>query len=112
MFGFYKKENDLIELLKALLTLINGTADISIPEEEMFIKSFVDQNKKPLEVNIDQNLKQIKPKVSCYRLRSRYQQINENNNLLMEAKKIICEILVVIFNMRTESRITCFLTKF
>ena len=46
MYGFYKKEQDLLELLKALLTLINGTADISIPEEEMFIKTFVDSKKK------------------------------------------------------------------
>ena len=60
-------------MLEVLLTLINGTADISIPEEEMYIKTFVDKNKKALEVNIDQNMKQIKPKVSCYRLRSRYQ---------------------------------------
>ena len=47
MFGFYKGEESLIELLKALLTLINGTGDITDKEEENYIKSYVDvKNKK------------------------------------------------------------------
>jgi len=33
LFGFYQKKEDLIALLTVLLKLLNGTADITVPEE-------------------------------------------------------------------------------
>jgi hypothetical protein len=34
IFGFYQKKKDLIALLKVLLKLLNGTADVTLEEEE------------------------------------------------------------------------------
>ena len=44
-FGFYKKEEFLVELLDVLLVLLNGVSDITLPEEQQFIKSFTKAQK-------------------------------------------------------------------
>ena len=46
-----------------------------------------------------------------YRLRSRYSKQKEENLILMECKTIISQIYILIYNMRTEKRITAYLLK-
>jgi len=40
MFAFYKKRSELIELLKCLLMLINGTLDITDEKEKLYIEKY------------------------------------------------------------------------
>jgi hypothetical protein len=54
-FGFYTNHVEVIQLLKVLFILIDGTSDISIEEEKTYKETFFDESAINAKPNIDEN---------------------------------------------------------
>lgn len=80
-YGFYISEEELIEMIDPLITMLDGSRDLSSQEEEETMK------RNGIEDNIDttQNLEDLTPKLNFARFTSRY-DITESNIKVMQCK--------------------------
>jgi hypothetical protein len=104
-FGFYKHVMEINELLDPLLSLLNGTSDVT--SKEQVEKKLIDRISSPT--------KKKKPVVkktgTSMRLTSRYEE-TEDNITVHKSKEVVCQIMETIINIRDDKRVTNLLLKF
>lgn len=104
-FGFYKDVEQLKELLKPLLILLNGMKDVMTSYEfEVFKKKLKSVKKPKKHLNLGTgDLEE--------RNTQRYEE-NERTNIIMDLKNRICELIQIIMNIDDDLRLRQFLLEF
>ena len=92
--GFYKNEEEIKELVDPMISLLDGTDDLTYAEEEIGTDMGEEEQVQEHERTVD-----------------RY-AYTEDTQKIMECKNLICEILIKIAAIRMDMRITLFLRNF
>jgi len=96
IFGFYRSEDELIEMIDPLITLLDGSHDITSKDPNIFEYAVSDILQKPL---------------AGGRNTSRY-EMTESNLTVMKCKNKMCEILGIVMDIQNDIRVTRFLREF
>jgi len=115
-FGFYKTTMDLDDLLEPLFSLLNGTKDVTTKEEEdlrkdKFKGSSMTLVRSTTEIKTKRKRrKHLHEKATIFRT-LRYEE-TENNQILHGCKRICCEILKFVMELRSDMQVSLFLCEF
>jgi len=107
IFGFYRSENELIEMIDPLITLCDGSHDVTSKEEEDVMKS----NNSNESVAPDLSVLGLVPKLGFTRFKTRY-EMTESNLTVMKCKNKMCEIMGIVMDIQNDIRVTRFLREF
>lgn len=107
IYGFYRSEDELIEMIDPLITLLDGSHDVTTREEEEIMK-----NNNALE-SVAPDLAALEniPKPGFTRFITRY-EMTESNLTVMNCKNKMCEILGIVMDIQNDIRVTRFLREF
>ena len=87
------------------MKLLHGTNDVTTKDEERYLLG-----KSKVEPNTDINIVEFKKhRRKVFRFRTRYEVNDEENLLVVLAKEKICEITLIIYQLRMEYRVSKFL---
>lgn len=109
-FGFYQTEEELSQMVDPLITMLDGTLDLTTEEEEDRRKKTQTKIEELRHLN-DKNRKLIELELGSLRIKSRY-QVNEKTLLIMQCKEKICDVLELVMSLQEDIRISRFLTYF
>ena len=102
--GVYIDDQELIALIDPMITLLDGSKDVSTKREESV------NGDSGMSFQSSMNLSG-KGQQTSRRHKTRY-ELNEQNLSVMECKSKICDILAVVMDMQLNNRITTFLLEF
>ena len=119
--GFYNDEDDLINVIDPLISLLDGSLDV-IDQDQMPKKntsknnSMIEEDKEAAPgqsmLNNSAMASMIKKEDETWALRVKRYKMNESNLLIMETKNNIINILQRVLDIQNDVRLTQFLTSF
>lgn len=107
IYGFYKSQDELKDVIDPLITLLDGSHDVTTTAEDLIIKKLPHFDGEPLR-SLDQVPRELK---DFKRMKSRY-ELNEPNIQVTKCKGKMCEILNIVMDIQNDIRISRFLLVF
>ena len=98
-FGFYRNEEELIEMTDPLITTLDGSLDFVTAEEELIHQQQIELRSQAAPGAV---IPSIEPNGERYKL-------NEVSLNLMSCKNKICDVLSTILDMQNDIRLSRFL---
>ena len=107
IFGFYLTEDELIKMIDPLITLLDGSDDVTIEDEENDMKKYDNSKEQYPSSGIDFE----GPLPGYSRFKTRY-EMTESNLTVIKCKFEMCNILEIVMNIQNDIRITRFFREF
>ena len=104
--GFYTNENELIEVINPIISLLDGSNDFSTKEEEAAFNAYIDSQN-----NREQKGKKKTMDLTLTKNTTRYKN-NANNFIIFAIKRKIIKILSRAVDIQNDIRLTKFLMEF
>ena len=101
-FGFYKNQDEFIEMIDPLITILDGSHDVSTPEEEDIMQRLG----APENFDENMNIDDVPPELSFTKDTSRF------DSIIIKWKDKMSEILGIVMDIQNDIRISNFLREF